>query len=69
VRSEAGAAFVWVVTEGRLRRQAVTLGRELGEQVVVEAGLFGGEALVLGDPGVTLTDGQRVEIAQEGGTS
>jgi RND family efflux transporter MFP subunit len=62
LRSEAGASFVWVVSEQRLRRQAVTLGREIGDQVVVEAGLLGGEALVTGDPGVALTAGQRVEV-------
>jgi HlyD family secretion protein len=63
LRSEAGASFVWVVTEGRLRRQPVTLGRELGDQVVIEAGLLGGEALVTGDPGVALSEGRRVEVA------
>jgi hypothetical protein len=31
--------------------------------VVVEQGLFGGEALVIGDPGVALSDGARVEVA------
>ena len=54
------------MTEGRLRRQAVTLGRELGELVVVESGLLGGEALVTGDPGVALAEGQRVEVAATG---
>jgi RND family efflux transporter MFP subunit len=63
LRTEAGASFAWVVTEGRLRRQVVTLGRELGDQVVVETGLLGGEALVTGDPGVALAEGQRVEVA------
>lgn len=65
LRNEAGAAFVWVVTEGRLRRQAVTPGRELGDQVVIEAGLLGGEALVTGDSGATLAEGRRVEVAGE----
>ena len=68
LRTEGGASFVWVVTEGRLRRQAVTLGREVGDQVVVEQGLFGGEALVTGDPGVALAEGQRVEVASAGTT-
>jgi RND family efflux transporter MFP subunit len=63
LRSEAGAAFVWVVTEGRLRRQPVTLGRELGDQVVIEAGLLGGEALVTGDSEAALAEGRRVEVA------
>jgi HlyD family secretion protein len=69
LRTEAGASFAWVVTEGRLRRQAVTLGRELGDQVVVETGLLGGEALVVGDPGVALADGQRVEVATPASSS
>ena len=65
LRSEAGAAFVWVVTEGRLRRQAVTLGREVGDQVVIESGLLGGEALVTGEAGAALAEGRRVEVAGE----
>jgi RND family efflux transporter MFP subunit len=69
LRTEAGASFVWVVTEGRLRRQAITLGRELGDQVVVETGLLGGEALVTGDPGVSLAEGQRVEVATQPSSS
>ncbi len=51
LRTEAGASYVWVVTDGRLRRQLITLGRDVGDQVVVEQGLLGGEALVTGDPG------------------
>jgi RND family efflux transporter MFP subunit len=66
LRSEAGAAFVWVVTEGRLRRQPVTAGRELGDQVVIESGLLGGEALVTGDSGAALAEGRRVEVAGAG---
>jgi Barrel-sandwich domain of CusB or HlyD membrane-fusion len=69
LRTEAGASFVWVVTEGRLRRQAITLGRELGDQVVVETGLLGGEALVTGDPGASLAEGQRVEVATQPSSS
>jgi HlyD family secretion protein len=69
LRSEGGASFVWVVTEERLRRQPVTLGRELGDQVVVEDGLLGGEALVVEDGGSTLAEGQRVEVAAAGAPS
>jgi len=63
VRSADGGSFVWVVTQGRLRRQAITLGRELGDQVVVADGLLGGEALVVGDPAAELADGDRVEVS------
>jgi RND family efflux transporter MFP subunit len=69
LRSEGGARFAWVVTEGRLRKQPLTLGRELGDQVVVESGLLGGEALVVGDPGVALAEGQRVEVATPASSS
>jgi HlyD family secretion protein len=69
VRTDSGASFAWVVTEGRLRRQPLVLGRELGEQVVVETGLLGGEALVVGDPGSELAEGQRVEVAGQGSAS
>jgi RND family efflux transporter MFP subunit len=62
LRRDAGGAFAWVVSEGRLRRQAVTLGRELGDQAVVEQGLLGGEALVVGEAGA-LREGGRVAIA------
>jgi RND family efflux transporter MFP subunit len=65
LRSEAGAPYVWVVTEGRLRRQPVTLGRELGAHVVVETGLLGGEALVTGSFDALLSEGLPVEIAPE----
>jgi hypothetical protein len=62
LRRDAGGAFAWVVSEGRLRRQALTLGRELGDQAVVEQGLLGGEALVVGEAGA-LREGGRVVIA------
>jgi RND family efflux transporter MFP subunit len=63
LRSEGVESYVWVVTEGRLRRQPLTLGQDLGSEVVVEAGLLGGEALVTGNPGVALAEGLSVRIA------
>jgi HlyD family secretion protein len=60
LRSDAAGAYAWVVTDGRLRRQAVRAGADQGEQVVVVEGLTGGEALVVGDA-ADLEDGQRVE--------
>lgn len=53
---------VWVVTEGRLRRQAVSLGGERGDQVVVREGLLGGEAVVVRVEG-ELAEGLTVEVA------
>ena len=61
VRSEGGASFVWVVTDGRVRRQPVELGGSSGDRVVVARGLAGGEALVLGEA-ADLREGERAEI-------
>ena len=65
VRTEAGAQFAWVVTEGRLRRQPVETAGERGGNVIVSKGLAGGEALVLG-PADGLREGQKVEVAKAG---
>jgi len=59
LRSEGAASFVWVVTDGRLRRQPVELGGASGgDQVVVTRGLAGGEALVVGEA-AQLREGER----------
>jgi len=63
MRSDANGAFAWIVTDGRLRRQALHTGANQGDQVVVVEGLSGGEALVVGDA-TDLADGQRVSIAK-----
>jgi RND family efflux transporter MFP subunit len=65
IRKEAGASYVWVVTEGRLRRQPIETAGERGANAVVAQGLTGGEALVLG-PAEGLSEGQRVEVVQAG---
>jgi RND family efflux transporter MFP subunit len=62
VRTEAGSAYAWVVTEGRLRRQALVTAGERGADMIVSQGLSGGEALVIG-PAEGLGDGERVEVA------
>jgi RND family efflux transporter MFP subunit len=64
VRTENGAAYAWVVTDGRLRRVALQLGEEMGDRVVIRAGLLGGEALVVGNA-EGLADGRKV-VATEG---
>jgi HlyD family secretion protein len=65
VRQEGGAAYVWVVTGGRLRRQAVRTGTEMGQRVVVAEGLHGGEALVVGGA-EGLGEGRAVEVGAGG---
>jgi HlyD family secretion protein len=65
VRQEGGAAYVWVVTAGRLRRQTVRTGTEMGQRIVVAEGLLGGEALVVGSA-EGLGEGRAVEVASGG---
>jgi RND family efflux transporter MFP subunit len=65
VRQEGGAAYVWVVTGGRLRRQTVRTGTEMGQRIVVAEGLLGGEALVVGGP-EGLGEGRAVEVGSGG---
>src|SRR5262245_652456 len=51
IRGAGDSAFTWVVSGGSLRRQALRLGGERGDRVVVLEGLLGGEALVVGEAG------------------
>jgi RND family efflux transporter MFP subunit len=62
LRQEGGSSYVWVVTGGRLRRQAVKTGTEMGQRVVIDEGLLGGEALVVGEA-EGLGEGRAVELA------
>ena len=66
LRQENGAAYVWVVSGGKLRRQALKTGQEMGDRVVVDEGLLGGEALVVGEA-EGLAEGRSVEAAASGG--
>ncbi|MFO0687265.1 MAG: efflux RND transporter periplasmic adaptor subunit [Myxococcota bacterium] len=54
---------VWVVTEGRLRKQGVRLGPERAGSVVVEEGLLGGEAVVVAEDG-PLVEGAAVRTRE-----
>ena len=62
LRGEPGKAFAWTVTDGRVKRVALTLGKDFGDQVQVTTGLTGGETVVVGTP-PPLRDGQPVTIA------
>jgi HlyD family secretion protein len=63
IRGDGSSSYVWVVTNGALRRQTVRAGADQGDKVVVIEGLAGGEALVIGDA-AKLSDGQRVKTAK-----
>jgi RND family efflux transporter MFP subunit len=57
-----GQAFVWVVEDGKARRQNVDVGPQRGDRVEVRQGLAGGESLVLAAP-AGLKNGSRVKVA------
>ena len=58
-----GSAFVWVVSDGRVERRAVTLGPESEGSIEVLAGVNSGEELV--SPVVAgLEDGGKIKLAE-----
>jgi len=57
-------SYVWIVDGGRVRRQPVTLGTELGDQVQIASGLTGTELLAVGDA-TALVDGGQVTISEK----
>jgi RND family efflux transporter MFP subunit len=61
VRSEAGETVVYVVADGRVRRQVIEAGPVSGGEREVRAGLRGGETLVL-EPPPGLVDGAPVRV-------
>jgi RND family efflux transporter MFP subunit len=54
--------FAWTVVEGHVRRTALQVGKDFGDQIHVTSGLTGGEAVVVGNP-APLHEGQAVTIA------
>jgi multidrug efflux pump subunit AcrA (membrane-fusion protein) len=59
-RDAQGDSFVWVVADGRVRRQRIESGGGVGDRVRITSGLQGGEAVVVdGEPA---RDGQRVTV-------
>jgi RND family efflux transporter MFP subunit len=64
VRNEAGASFVWIVTQRRLRRQVVETGGDAGSgQLIITKGLSGGEALVVSEA-EDLAEGRKVDVVE-----
>jgi RND family efflux transporter MFP subunit len=60
-----GTRVVSVTANGTLRMRPVTLGRDFGSTIDIQAGLNGSETLVK-QAGVSLQDGQRVQAIGEG---
>ena len=63
VRGEGSRSYVFAVRDGKVERRAVTLGRPIGSDVEVMAGVISGDQLVVRGP-ENLQDGQKVEIRQ-----
>jgi RND family efflux transporter MFP subunit len=62
VRPDGDRSVVFVLQGDRLERRAVTVGRPLGSDVEIVAGIASGEQVVVGGD-TELADGQRVRIA------
>jgi multidrug efflux system membrane fusion protein len=65
VTSASGAA-VFVFADGSARRVPVTVGRQVGDAVVITAGLSGGESVIV-EGQTRLADGAKVELRGTGG--
>jgi RND family efflux transporter MFP subunit len=63
LRDKDGAQFVWVVKDGHAQRRTVTVADYVGDQVLVSAGLKGGEAVVV-DNHADLSEGARINQAK-----
>ena len=61
VQTAEGAAYVWLVRDGKATKQAVETGPEQDGTVPVTEGLRGGESVVV-DPPVQLGEGRAVEL-------
>ncbi|MBI4502124.1 MAG: efflux RND transporter periplasmic adaptor subunit [Gemmatimonadetes bacterium] len=62
VHEEGGRSIVWVVRDGKARRQAVTAGPVSAGKREIRSGLSGGEQVVVAQSG-TLEDGKKVTVA------
>jgi RND family efflux transporter MFP subunit len=62
-----GAAYVWLIVDGKAEKRAITAGLrdELRDLVEVRSGLIGGETVIVG-PIETLTPGQQVQVVDAG---
>jgi RND family efflux transporter MFP subunit len=64
VRQRDGRDVVWLLRDGRIESRAVTLGGARGDDVIVAAGLNGGERVVLEAP-AGIAEGARVTEAKQ----
>jgi RND family efflux transporter MFP subunit len=66
VANAKGTRVAVVDEQGRVRFQPIQVGRDLGTQIEIAAGLDGSRPVVL-NPGETLADGQEVEMVKAAG--
>ena len=64
LRRDTQGDYVWVLDGEHVRRRAIGLGAELGDQVQVASGLGGDDLVVVGDASA-LVDGMTVKVATE----
>src|SRR5258707_1621414 len=60
LRDKGGDQFVWIVKDGHAQRQTITVAAYVGDQVLVSAGLKGGEAVCVDDH-ADLSEGARIK--------
>ncbi len=64
VRQDDGRNILWVARDGRVERRAVTVGRTIGEETSITAGLTSGEKVVV-QGGENLKDGGKIKEANQ----
>jgi membrane fusion protein (multidrug efflux system) len=63
LQEKGGDQFVWIVKGGHAQRQTIRAADYVGDQVLVSAGLNGGEAVVV-DNHADLSEGARINQAK-----
>ena len=61
VRTDAGRAVVFVVEDETVDRRAVSVGRSIGTDIEIMAGVVPGDRVVVSDSN-GLSDGQKVKV-------
>lgn len=68
IQSSPSGSYAWVVSGGRVAMRPVATGERLGDRIVINRGLAGGEKVVT-DGQFGLTPGARVSVAAHGSPS
>lgn len=63
IHLERGVHFVWTVRDGVLERRNIRIGKDRGEEVIVDAGLEPGASLVISPP-TAFEDGLAVRVGK-----